>query len=349
MNYIIYMKTRIIKILTEILTSGDVPVRFFRDYLREKFGTRVKKIPVALPFTCPNIDGTKGRGGCIYCFKGSRPAHLDPRSGLKAQIREGIRRGLERYGKKTKFIVYFQSYTNTYSDIETLRQYYDTITEFSEVVGIDVGTRPDCAPDGVLDLLSGYGKRGYEVWIEFGLQSANFETLKRINRQHGVSHLVDAVLRAKRRGLKVCVHTILGLPGEGREDFLETAALLRALEVEGVKIHPIYVMRNTPLAGLYLRGEFRPLSLEEYVSECATFLEHINPGTVVHRLTAEANFPDLLAPDYCTYEKKPLVIASVLEELKRRKSRQGARVERRGCLAVEGTGGHREERIELPG
>ncbi len=300
-------------------------INFFRYYARERFGKRIQKIPVALPFTCPNIDGTKGRGGCIYCYRGSRPSHLSPRDSLKSQIGEGIRRVRSRYGEKTGFFIYYQSYTNTYGDIETLKEFYDTALEFEGVVGIDVGTRPDCAPDEVLELLASYLDIGLEVWIEFGLQSANFETLKRINRKHGVSDLVSAVLRAKSFGLKVCVHTIVGLPGEGKEEFIETAKLIASLPVDGIKIHPIYVMKHTRLGKMYERGEFKPLSLKDYAKFAADMLEVIPEEVVVHRLTAEAERDKLLAPDYCVYDKKLSVINAIELELMERGSRQGAR------------------------
>jgi len=317
-------------------------VHYFRHYAKERFGKRIQKIPVALPFTCPNIDGTKGRRGCIYCYRGSRPEHLSPREDLRKQIEEGIRRARERYGRKVGFFVYFQSYTNTYGEVSRLKELYDAVLEFDEVVGLDVGTRPDCVPEEVLELLSSYKEKGLEVWLELGLQSANFETLKRINRAHGVSHLVDATLRAKAKGLKVCVHLIVGLPGEGREDFLESAKLVRALRADGVKIHPIYVMRHTGLARLYERGEFKPLSLEEYARYCADMLELIPFETVVHRLTAEASPPALLAPLWCTYENKLNVINAVELELLERGSRQGV-------LAGERTVGDGKELVYVPG
>ncbi len=320
-------------------------INYFRLYAKGRFGRRVQKIPVALPFTCPNIDGTKGRGGCIYCYRGSRPAHLSPGVSLREQIEEGIRRGKERYGRKTLFFVYFQSYTNTYGDREHLKELYDTVLDYEEVVGLDVGTRPDCAPNWVLELLSSYRDKGLEVWIEFGLQSANFETLKRINRAHGVSDLVDATLRAKAHGLKVCIHTIVGLPFEGREDFLETAKLVSALRADGIKIHPIYVMKNTVLARLFLEGRFRALSLEEYVRYAADMLELIPESTVVHRLTAEAERDKLLSPDYCVYERKLEVIARIEEELRKRGSRQGAG----SSSGVERAGGNLHKLVEEPG
>ncbi|RLJ70828.1 hypothetical protein BCF55_1111 [Hydrogenivirga caldilitoris] len=309
-------------------------INFFRLYAKERFGRRVQKIPVALPFTCPNIDGTKSRGGCIYCYRGSRPAHLSTGVSLREQIEAGIRRGIERYGKRTRFFVYFQSYTNTYGDKEYLERLYNTVLDYEEVVGLDVGTRPDCAPDWVLGLMASYKERGLEVWIEYGLQSANFETLKRINRAHGVSDLVDATLRAKAYGLKVCIHTIVGLPGESRDDFLETAKLVSALGADGIKIHPIYVMRNTALARLLEKGRFKTLNLEEYARYAADMLELIPESTVVHRLTAEAERDKLLSPDYCVYERKLEVIRAIEEELKRRGRKQGAR----SHLGIEGTG-----------
>ncbi len=325
-------------------------IYFFRYYAKETFGRRIQKIPVALPFTCPNIDGSKSRGGCIYCYRGSRPSHLSPLTDLKEQIREGINRARDRYGKKVGFFIYFQSYTNTYGDVAYLREIYDTALEFEDVVGLDVGTRPDCVPQEVLELLAEYRKRDVEVWIEYGLQTANFETLKRINRAHGVSDLVDAVLRAKALNLKVCVHLILGLPGEGREDFIESAKLLLALGVDGVKIHPVYVMKNTGLARMYRAGRFRTLSLEEYATYAADVLEVIPPNTVVHRLTAEAHTEALISPDYCTYNRKLEVIRAIEEELEKRGSGQGAKAGtflNRG--SVEGTLMNVNEFIHLPG
>lgn len=320
-------------------------INYFRLYAKSRFGRRVQKIPVALPFTCPNIDGTKGRGGCIYCYKGSRPAHLSPHMSLRSQIEEGIKRGKDRYGKRTLFFVYFQSYTNTYGEREHLKELYDTVLDYEEVVGLDVGTRPDCAPNWVLELLSSYKKKGLEVWIEFGLQSANFETLKRINRKHGVSDLVDAVLRARSYGLKVCIHTIVGLPNESREDFLETAKLVAALRADGIKIHPIYVMKNTALARIFLEGRFRTLSLDEYAEYAADMLELVPESTVVHRLTAEAEKDKLLSPDYCVYERKLEVIGRIEEVLRRRGSRQGAR----SFSGVKGTEGNLHELVKKPG
>ena len=296
-----------------------------KDYFKEKYGKRVQKITVALPFTCPNRDGTKGRGGCTYCYDGSKPSMLTPTLPLEVQIKEGIERAKKKYGEDILFTIYFQSYTNTYADLETLKRYYDTALKFEGVVGIDVGTRPDCAPEEVLDLLEEYANKGLEVWVEYGLQSANFETLKRINRQHGVSDFVDAVLRTKRRNLKVCAHIIIGLPGESREDFIETAKLVASLPVDGIKIHPLHVIKGTIMAIQYERGEFRTLTLEEYAEYCADVIELLPPNMVIHRITGETDEDRLIAPEWCSYRYKNQVIQKVKEVLERRNSYQGAK------------------------
>ncbi|WP_333783969.1 TIGR01212 family radical SAM protein [Thermocrinis sp.] len=296
-----------------------------RDYLKGKYGRRVQKITVSLPFTCPNIDGTKAYGGCTYCFSGTRPAHLSPSVPLKTQIEEGIRRAKERYGRNILFFVYYQSYSNTYGEKDYLKSIYDTALEFDEVVGIDVGTRPDCAPEWVLDLLESYTEKGLEVWIEYGLQSANFKTLRFINRAHGVSDFVDAVLRTKRRNLKVCAHIILGLPFEDKEDMLETGKLLSALSIDGVKIHPLHIIKGTKMAQQYLNGEFKVLTLEEYAERAADIIEILPPNVVIHRLTGEVEEDRLIAPDYCTYKKKSEVIKAINEVLEKRGSYQGCK------------------------
>ncbi|WP_457600788.1 TIGR01212 family radical SAM protein [Hydrogenivirga sp.] len=301
------------------------PFLSLKDYFLGKYGKRVQKVTVALPFTCPNRDGSKARGGCTFCYDGSKPSMLTPTVPLEAQIREGMDRAKRKYGEDILFFVYYQSYTNTYADLQTLKRVYDTALGFEGVVGIDVGTRPDCAPEEVLDLLAGYADRGLEVWVEFGLQSANYETLKRINRAHGVSDFVDAVLRAKRRPLKVCAHMIVGLPHEGREDVLETAKLLASLPIDGVKIHPLHVIKNTVMAKQYEEGEFRLLSLEEYAELCAEVIEVLPPEVVVHRITGEVDESLLVAPDYCNSSMKNRVINEVLKRFEERGTHQGAK------------------------
>ncbi len=303
--------------------SGALPFLSLKEYFLRKYGKRVQKVTVALPFTCPNRDGTKAVGGCTFCYDGSKPSLLSPTVPLKTQIAQGIERAKRKYGEDILFFVYYQSYTNTYADLDTLKEVYDTALEFEGVVGIDVGTRPDCAPEEVLDLLSSYAERGLEVWIEFGLQSANFETLKRINRAHGVSDFVDAVLRASKRPLKICAHVIIGLPHETREDVIETAKLIASLPIDGIKIHPLHVIKHTQMAKEFLEGRFKLLSLEEYAKLCADFIEILPANVVVHRVTGEVDEKLLIAPDYCSPKNKNKTLQAVVNELKRRGTYQG--------------------------
>ncbi len=295
----------------------------FGTYLRGRFGRRVWKVAVDAGMTCPNRDGTLGTGGCTYC---RREAHL-PGGSTPPPVEEQIADGIERLRslrKAERFIVYFQAGTNTYAPAKELRKLYDLVRLFDGVVGLAVGTRPDCLGDGVLDLLEGY-TADYEVWLELGLQSAHDTTLRAINRGHDVAAFLDAYRRAQRRPLKLCVHVILGLPGEGRDRILETVRLLAALRPEGVKLHPLQVLRGTPLEKNYLSGGFEALGFEEYVGLACDALELLPPETTIQRLTAEAPPELLLAPDWCA--DKRAVLAAVDAELGRRDTRQGSRLE----------------------
>ncbi len=305
------------------MRSIDKPYRSLKDYFLDKYSKRVQKITVALPLTCPNRDGSKAWGGCTFCSEGSKPSMVNSQIPLREQIEKGMERARQKYGEDILFFIYFQSYTNTYGDVGRLKEAYDTALEYENVVGIDVGTRPDCAPEEVLKLLSSYAELGLEVWVEYGLQSANFETLKKINRAHGVSDFVDAVLRTSRYPLKVCAHMIVGLPGENREDVIETAKLISALPVDGVKIHPLHIIRGTVMANQYRNGEFELLSLEEYVSLCVDILEILPPSVVIHRLTGEVEDEKLIAPDYCSPKSKNRVLNAIISELESRGSYQG--------------------------
>lgn len=214
---------------------------------------------------------------------------------IEEQVLSGIANARQRYGAR-KFIAYFQSFTNTYAPLETLRRLYDQALSHPEMVGLSVATRPDCVDRGIIGLLSSYRKR-HLVWIELGLQSAHDETLNRIHRGHAVAVFEEAVRMAAQDGLNVCAHVILGLPGEDRNMMHGTACYLRDLPVRGVKIHLLYVLKGTPLAALYEKGRFRCLEREEYVDLVVDFLELLPPDMVIQRLTGDPPFGgDLLAP-----------------------------------------------------
>jgi radical SAM protein (TIGR01212 family) len=233
----------------------------------------------------------------------------------------GLARLGPRYGAE-KFIAYFQSFTNTYAPGEQLQALYGEALAFPQVVGLSVGTRPDCLADAVLDLLADYAQN-YLVWLEIGLQSAHDATLKRINRGHGVSCFTHAVKRAAARGLETVAHVILGLPGEGRAEMTATAAYLAELPLQGVKIHLLYVAKNSALAPGYRAGTYRCLTEREYVSLAADFLELLPPRLVIHRLTGDPHPGELLAPDWC--RDKSRVLRLIREEFVWRDSRQGSR------------------------
>lgn len=289
--------------------------RSYNSYLRELFGERVQKIPLDAGFTCPNRDGTISRGGCIYCDpRGSGSgAMTQKRESLDEQIVKGVTWVRRKYGA-SKFIAYFQSFTNTYAPVPRLRALYDRALMHEGMVGLSVGTRPDCVDEAVLELLGSY-KQKFLVWLELGLQSAHDPTLRRINRGHDVDCFDRAVSAAQAKGLNVCAHVILGLPGETREMMMETARHLRGLAPEGVKIHALYVVEGTPLAEIYARGDYKCLEQEQYVDLVLDFLERLPSTMVVQRLTGDPVPDELVAPQWVREKNKTLnLIAKRFEE-----------------------------------
>ena len=292
-----------------------------QDLLR-RYGQRVHKLAINAGFTCPNRDGTKGTGGCTFCNNQSFSPNAQEPPGVTEQIAAG-RAVLARRTGARRFIAYFQAYTNTYDRIERLRARYDEALAIPDVVGLSVGTRPDCVPEAVLDLLAGYRAQGKEVWLELGLQSADDRTLRRVNRGHGFAEFQTATRAAHRRGIKVCAHLIVGLPGEGREAALMTLERVLNLGVEGLKVHPLHVVRHTRLALEWERGDYVPLDIDEYAGICADLVEQTPPAVVFHRLTGTASRDILLAPQWCAC--KWAVLNRIEAELHRRDTRQGAR------------------------
>lgn len=270
---------------------------FGQDLLR-RYGERVHKLAINAGFTCPNRDGTRGTGGCTFCNNRSfNPAARNP-PGVREQIEAG-RRVLARRTGARRFIAYFQAYTNTYARVETLRVLYDEAVNEPDVVGLSIGTRPDCVPDAVLDLLCSYRDRGYEVWLELGLQSAFDHTLARVRRGHGLAEYVDALRRAQRRGLPVCTHLILGLPGEDDWHMQESHRRVVELGVDGLKLHPLHVVKGTRLANEWRRGQYQPLEQAHYVELAARLIQATPASVVFHRLTGTAEPRILLAPAWC--------------------------------------------------
>lgn len=287
-------------------------INTFGQYLLHRHGERVHKLALNASFTCPNRDGSIGRGGCTFCNNASfNPQGRHPPS-VAQQIAAGRAVLAKRTGAK-KFLAYFQAYTNTYAALEILKPLYGQALAEPDVVGLSVGTRPDCVPDAVLDLLASYRDQGYEIWLELGLQSSFDHTLHRVNRGHGFAEYADTVQRAHARQLPVCTHLIAGLPGEQTAHSRTTLQRVLELGVEGLKLHPLHVVRGTQLANEWRRGEYQPLTLDEYVELAVDLIRHTPPEVTFHRVTATAAPEILLAPDWCG--KKWLVLNKIAEQL----------------------------------
>lgn len=297
-------------------------VHTFGQWLKAKHGERVHKIALNAGLTCPNRDGSKGTGGCTFCNNDSfSPSGRIPPS-LATQIASG-QQGVARATRARKYLAYFQAYTNTYADVATLKALYDEALAWPGIIGLAIGTRPDCVPEGVLNLLADYRARGMEVWLELGLQSAFDASLQRINRGHGFREYVHACKAARRQGIPVCTHLILGLPGETEWHSQETLNIVLDIGTDGLKLHPLHVVKHTVLAKQWKQGEYTPLTREAYVSQVADLIERTPWNVPYHRVTGTAPADLLLAPDWCT-QKWP-VLNAIEAELTMRDSRQGTR------------------------
>lgn len=273
-------------------------VNTFGQYMLKKYGKRVHKLSINAEFTCPNRDGTKGIGGCTFCNNVSFSPNARKPPSIAAQIEAGRKVIAKRTGARL-FVAYFQAYTNTYADPLVLNQLYRKALSEPDIIGLAVGTRPDCVPDAVLELLAGYQQEGYEVWLELGLQSAFDDSLLRVNRGHGFDEYRDAVQRAHLYKLKVCTHLIVGMPGETSEHCLESLNRVLALGVEGLKLHPLHVVKGTQLANQWRNGAYKPWSQQDYVATAVEMIKRTPVEVVFHRLTGTASDAILLAPLWC--------------------------------------------------
>jgi radical SAM superfamily enzyme len=315
-------------------------------HLRQRFGRRVQKVSVDAGFTCPNVDGTVATGGCTFCDNRSfSPSRRLPRAGIRGQIDQSITRMRLRYRNCRDFLAYFQPATNTYAPVERLRTVYEEALTHPQVVGLVIGTRPDCVPDDVLGLLEELAKRGPTsdvaesrrdsdsavsekppfVAVEFGMQTMHDRSLDWMNRGHHHEAMIDAVGRSRGRGLEIGAHVILGLPGESHADMLATARELGRLGVDAVKIHNLYCVKNTPLADQVERGEVQLIQHAEYVRTVVDFIEHLPPTMIVDRISGDAPPDYFIGPTWCL--DKPAVKAAVLAEFARRGSWQGKQLQ----------------------
>lgn len=293
----------------------------FSDYLKKKFGAKVYKITLDAGFSCPNRDGTISNCGCIFCDDGGSfsQAHSN-RLSIEEQVRVGAETLRDRFGAQ-KFMSYFQAFSNTYKPVEELETIYKSALTHPDIVGLSIGTRPDCVDEDKLRLISSFSK-DYYTWVEYGLQSVHDKTLLKINRGHDYKCFLDAYEKTKSLGINVCLHVILNL-FETYDEMMETAKTIAKLEPDGVKIHMLCALEGTKLAKMYEEGEINFMSQDEYVSTVCDFLEYLPPDTTIHRLAGNGLRTELIAPRWIG--KKLDTLNRIDREFLKRESRQGSK------------------------
>ncbi|MGD9899189.1 MAG: TIGR01212 family radical SAM protein [Calditrichaceae bacterium] len=270
----------------------------FSEYQRKIYGERVQKVTVDAGFTCPNRDGLIAKGGCIYCNNESfNPGYNDSVNSISHQINEGVEFLKRRYNKVKKFIVYFQPYSNTYAPLETLKQYYEEALSHPEVIGLTIGTRPDCVDEEKILYLEELSK-SHDITVEYGLESISDETLNRINRGHDFQSYLDAVSMTKGRGIKICTHLIIGFPWENKTHWLKTAEVLSTISFDFLKIHQLHIVKGTAMEIMHKKKPFSLLGPQEYMDVLVGFLERLDPEIVIQRLFGEAPVRTLVAPHW---------------------------------------------------
>lgn len=291
------------------------------NYLKDKYKMKVAKISLNAGFTCPNLDGTKGHGGCIFCLQGSSMFSGDKNKTLKEQFEEGKEK-IKTKWDSNKYIVYFQANTNTYDKLENLKKRFDQFLDYDEVVGIDIGTRADCLSDEIINYLGELNKYK-NITVELGLQTIHEKTREKLNRFEDLKEIDQSIKKLKEHKINVVVHIINGFPNETKEDMLDTIRYVNKLKVDGIKIHMLFIENGSKLAEIYKKKPFKVLSLEEYVDIVCDQLEILDPNIVVHRITGDPNKDITIAPLWAN--KKFIVLNEIDKELKRRNTYQGFR------------------------
>ena len=297
-------------------------VNTYGQNLLKRYGKRVHKVALDAGFTCPNRDGTKGTGGCTFCNNVSFSPNTDSRLDVTRQIAKA-RLAIAKRTRARHFIAYFQAYTNTYADIAELEILYRNALAQPDVIGISVGTRPDCVSAAVLDLLERLRNEGLEIWLELGLQSAFDDTLERVNRGHTLAEYRETALATRARGIPLCTHLIIGLPGEDEHHYHATLDTVLDIGVDGLKLHPLHVVKHTVLAYQWRRGGYQPLTQADYIRIAADLIERTPQHIIFHRVTATASKDILLAPEWCS--QKWNVLNGIEKELRQRGTRQSSR------------------------
>jgi len=289
-------------------------------YFKNKFNEKVFKVSLNAGFTCPNIDGSKGYGGCIYCSKsGSGDFGGNVNDDLITQFNK-VKSVMDKKWTSSKYIAYFQARSNTYAPVDVLKEKYETVLKIDNVIGLFIATRPDCISNECLDYLEELNKRTY-LTIELGLQTIHEKTSKLINRGHSLKEFEDMVKKLRERKIDVVVHIINGLPFESKEMMLDTVKYLNKLDIQGIKIHMLNIIKDTPLEELYKKDKFHILTKEEYIDIVINQLELLREEIVIHRITADPNPENLVEPSWLL--KKVSLLNDIDKEMKKRNTYQG--------------------------
>ena len=290
---------------------------YLNNFLKEKFGQRTLKICIEGGFTCPNRDGKKGVGGCIFCSNRGSGDHLVQRD-ITKQVEDYLKS--DRSKRANRYIAYFQSFTNTYGSIEELKTKYDAALIDDRIVALDIATRPDEITDEVVELLKTYNSK-YYVWVELGFQTSNENTGKLINRCYSNVDFEQAVNKLKANGIDVVTHIMVGLPGETHEDIVKTVEYINSQNIDGIKIHSTYVLKDTALEKMYLEGKYTPMSFEEYMDELIYIITHLREDIVIHRFSGDPPKELLVAPDWMNHKK--WIMNGLNNRMKQEDLRQG--------------------------
>jgi hypothetical protein len=297
------------------------PYLYFGDYLRHKYNHRVFKISINPKFSCPNRDGTLDNKGCLFCGDDGSASVVSQRPENVLEQLKLVKNCFKRIDPATKYISYLQAFSNTYAPINELKKIYDAVIKPDNIIGLMIATRPDLLSDQVLDLIASYQQQGFELWLEIGIQTVHNKSLYFLNRQHDFEVVEKSIKKAKARGISVCGHLILGIPGESWSEMMQTAEKISDLPLQGVKIHNLHVISGTRLVDLYKKGEIKLLELDEYISLLCDFMERLRPDIIIHRLVGERDRKSLIAPIW--KERKGTITKYIKNEFIRRGTFQG--------------------------
>lgn len=299
-------------------------IHAFSSYCIKTFGSRLQKLSIDAGFTCPNRDGTKGSGGCTFCVNDAfNPSYCKPEKSITQQINEGIEFHKNRYRRATKYIAYFQPFSNTYKDLGGLKKIYEEALTHPLISGISIGTRPDCVDDKKLDYLQQLGSK-YFVAVEYGVESCNNKTLEIVNRGHTFKTATEAIEGTAKRGIFTAAHFIFGLPGETTQDILYQAQVISKLPLNSIKIHQLQILKNTEMARLFRKNPsaFHLFKLDEYIELVIDFLERLNPNIMVERLSGEVP-PHFLETSSWGLIRNDQVLQGIEKRMEERETWQG--------------------------